>query len=220
MPIYKVLIGVLCTGLLVACGQTYFVKKLNIANVFRVRSTFGPAFHVHTAGPTHIDPRQLSQQPLPSGVTFDPPDCREYASGQTLPPGLRGNMAAIYAEGEGNRFVAIAVETSEPVALDATITQKCQHVTFSGQNVNGTADIVGAPKIDGAQTLGTHRTLQTTMATVARSAEIYDYVAYLGNYLVMVTANPLLVPNHPAALVNVDRAKSLLTDAVAAVRSR
>jgi hypothetical protein len=46
-------------------------------------------------------------------VTFDPPDCCAYASGQTLPPGLTDNMAALSAEGEGNRFIAIAVETSE-----------------------------------------------------------------------------------------------------------
>ena len=53
----------------------------------------------------------------------------------------------------------------------------------------------------------------------ARSGEIYEYVAYLGNYLVMVTANPLMIPNKPAAPVNIDRAKTLLTDAVAALRS-
>jgi hypothetical protein len=213
------LIGLLCTGVLVACGHTHFVKKLNIANVFAVRSTFGPDFSVHTAGPTRIDSKQLSQQPLPSGLTFDPPDCRGYASGQTLPSGLTGDMAALSADGEGNRFIAIAVETSQPVSLDPTITQKCQHVTFSGENVKGTADIVDPPKIHDAQTIGTHRTLQTTLATVAQSGEIYDYVAYLGNYLVMVTANPLMIPNKPAAPVNIDRAQTLLTDAVAAIRS-
>jgi hypothetical protein len=219
VPISKGLIGLLCTGLLVACGHTYFVKKLNIADLFAVRSTFGPDFYVRTAGPTRIDPKQLSQQPLPSGVTFDPPDCRAYASGQTLPSGLTGNMAALSAEGKGNRFIAIAIETSVPVSLDPTITQKCQHVTFSDGNLRGTADIVDAPKIHDAQTLGTHRTLETTLATVAHSGEIYDYVAYLGNYLVMVTANALMIPNKPAAPVDVDRAKTLLTDAVAAIRS-
>jgi hypothetical protein len=61
--------------------------------------------------------------------------------------------------------------------------------------------------------------LETPPATVAQSGEIYDYVAYLGNYLVMVTANPLMIPNKPAAPVNIDRAKTLLTDAVAALRS-
>ena len=89
------------------------MKKLNIANIFAVRSTFWPDFYIHSAGPTRIDPKQVSQQ-LPSEVTFDPPDCRASASGQTLPSGLTGNMAALLAEGEGNRFIAIAVETSDP----------------------------------------------------------------------------------------------------------
>jgi hypothetical protein len=217
---FKLLIGVLCTGLLVACGQTHFVKKLNIANVFAVSSTFGPDFRVHTAGPTRIDPKQLSQQPLPRDVTFDPSECREYASGQTLPRALTGNMAIVSAEGEGNRFTAIAIETSDPVSSDPTITQKCQHVTFSGESVKGTADVVDSPNIPGAQTLGTHRTLETTTATVARSGEVYDYIAYLGNYVVMVTATPRMARGQPPAAVNVDRAKSLLTDAVAALRSR
>jgi Domain of unknown function (DUF5642) len=217
---FKLLVGVLCTGLLVACGQTHFVKKLNIANVFAVGSTFGPDFHVHSSGPTRIDPKQLSQQPLPGDVTFDPSECREYASGQTLPRGLAGAMAIVSAEGEGNRFIAIALEASEPVSLDPTITQKCQHVTFSGENVKGTADVVDAPNIRGAQTLGTHRTLETTTATATRSGEIYDFIAYLGNYVVMVTATPRMARGQPSAAVNVDRAKSLLTDAVAAIRSR
>jgi hypothetical protein len=46
-----------------------------------------------------------------------------------------------------------------------------------------------------------------------------DFVAYLGHYFVLVTANPLMFPNKPVAPVDVDRAKTLLTDAVAAIRS-
>jgi hypothetical protein len=47
---------------------------------------------------------------------------------------------------------------------------------------------------------------------------LYTYVAYLGDYLVVVTANPLPLPNQPVPPVNVQRAQQLLTDAVAAVR--
>jgi Domain of unknown function (DUF5642) len=127
-------------------------------------------------------------------------------------------MAAVSAEGEGNRFIAMAVETSEPVPLDRTITEKCKHVTFSGGNVRGGLDIVDAPRIRRVQTLGTHRTLETTIGGTSHSGELYDYVAYMGRYLVLVTANPLIVPNQPVARIDVARAQRLLTDAVNAIR--
>ena len=36
--------------------------------------------------------------------------------------------------------------------------------------------------------------------------------------MVLVTANPLVIPNQPVAPVDIERAKKLLVDAVAAVR--
>jgi hypothetical protein len=180
-----------------------------------VKSTFGPQFQVASHGPSGIDPKMLAPQKLPDGVAFQPTDCAKYASGQTLPPGLKGNMAAVSAEGEGNRFIAIAVETSERVPFDASAADKCKRVTFAGANVRGVVDVVESPHIDGAQTLGTHRQVQTAVGT----GELYDYVAYLDNYLVVVTANPLVVPKQPVAQVNTQRARDLLAAAVTAVRA-
>jgi Domain of unknown function (DUF5642) len=215
MRIRKALFGVACAGLLAACaGVASPTQSVDIAKVFSVKSTFGPQFHVVTAGPSGIDPKMLAPQKLPDGVTFDPVDCAKYAAGQALPPGLKGNMAAVTAEGEGNRFIAIAVETSDQVPFDAAMTDKCKHVTFTGANLRGVVDVVEAPHADSAQTLGTHRQLKTTVG----SGELYNYVAYLDHYLVMVTANPLVVPNQPVAQVNTQRARDLLTAAVAAVR--
>jgi hypothetical protein len=157
----------------------------------------------------------LGPQKLPDGVAFEPADCAKYAADQALPPGLKGNMAALSAEGEGNRFIAMAIETSDRIPFDASVADKCKHVTFIGGNVRGVVDVVDAPRIDGAQTLGTHRQLQTAVG----SGELYNYVAYLGNYLVVVTANPLVVRGQPVVPVNTQRAQQLLTTAVTAVRS-
>jgi hypothetical protein len=52
----------------------------------------------------------------------------------------------------------------------------------------------------------------------ARTGELYNYVAYLGEYLVIVTANPLVLPDKPVAPVNTEQARGLLTAAVHAVR--
>jgi hypothetical protein len=223
VPFQNTLLSIACVALIAACtaGQSdsSAPERVDIAKVSTVKSTFGPQFKIVTAAPSGIDPKLLAPQRLPEGVTVDPADCAKYAAGQGLPPGLKGNMSALSAEGEGNRFIAIAVETSQTVPFDSAVADKCKHVTFNGPNVNGVVDVVEAPHVDGARTLGTHRVLQATIGGTSRSGELYNYVAYLTNYLVVVTANPLVVPDQPVAAVNVQRAKDLLAASVAAVRS-
>jgi hypothetical protein len=50
------------------------------------------------------------------------------------------------------------------------------------------------------------------------SGELYNYVASFGSILVIVTANPLVLPNQPVAPVNTQRARDLLAAAVKSVR--
>lgn len=214
----KLILAVACATLVAGCNAERVPQKIDIGRLQSVKSTFGADYKVVSTGPTGINPRLLGPQAVPPGVTFDPAECAKYASGQTLPPGLRGNMAAVSAEGEGNRFIAIALETSERVPFDSATTDKCRHVTFTGGAVHGVVDVVDAPHIDRAQTLGLHRVLEATINGNVRSGELYSYAAYLGNCLVLTTANPLIVPNQPVGSVNVQRAQKLFTDAVAAVR--
>jgi Domain of unknown function (DUF5642) len=195
-----------------ACTSTPPPRAADIGKILSVKSTFGPDFKVQTIDKSAIDPKLLSPLQFQQGIKWEPPDCAQYA--WTLPSGLKGNIASVSAEGAGNRFIAMALETSEPVPYDSTIVDKCRHVTFGGQNVRGVVDVIDAPHIDGVQTLGKHRELHTAAA----SGELYTYVAYLDTTLVVVTANPLLAPNQPVPPVNVQRAQRLLTDSVAAVR--
>ena len=60
--------------------------------------------------------------------------------------------------------------------------------------------------------------LQTTVNGKPRSGELYNYVASFGTFLVIVTANPLVVPDQPVAPVDTQRARDVLTAAVAAVK--
>jgi hypothetical protein len=168
-------------------------------------------------GPTGIDPRLLGPQTLPPGMTFDPADCAKAASQQVVPQGMKGNMAAATAEGDGNRFIAMAVETSEAVPRTDPA-QNCQKVGFSGPGMRGLVEVVEAPQIDGVHTVGTHRVLQTTVDGKPRTGELYNYVASFGTFLVIVTANPLVLPDRPVAPVNTQRARDLLSAAVAAVK--
>jgi hypothetical protein len=208
-------------GLLAACSTGQSAEQdfshADIAHVANIKSSFGSQFKVTSVGPTGIDPRLLGPQTLPPGMTFDPADCGKAASQALMPPGVKGNMAATTAEGEGNRFITIAVETSQAVPVSDPA-QNCQKVAFTGPGVRGLVEVVDAPQIGGVHTLGTHRVLQTTVDGKPRTGELYNYVASFGTFLVIVTANPLVVPDKPVAPVNTQRARDVLTAAVAAVK--
>jgi hypothetical protein len=213
------LLAFACALLLAACGggQPADVQA-DIAKVVDLKASFGPEFKTTTVAPTGIDPRLLAPQALPQGVTFDPPDCGKFATGLAVPEGLKGNMAAVTAEGAGNRFIVIAVETSEAITPPEP-GDNCRKVAFAGPGARGLVEVADSPTIDGAKTLGTHRFVQQVVnGKVAGSGELYNYVASFGSYLVIVTANPLVEPGKPVTPTNTEKARELLTAAVAKVR--
>ncbi|KUI26728.1 hypothetical protein AU196_18005 [Mycobacterium sp. IS-1742] len=217
----KKLAATACVGLLAACGSAPGAESdhadADIARISEVRATFGDRFQYRDIAPTGIDPKLLQPQKMPPGMTFQPPDCAKLAEGQLPEADLKGNMAAATAEGEGNRFIAMAVETNSPVPA-ADPGDSCKKVGFSGPGLRGAVEVVEAPHIDGVRTSATHRVLQTVVAGAPRTGELYNYTARFGSYLVIVTANPLVTPGKPVAPVNTERARRLLVDAVAAVQ--
>lgn len=207
----------ICVAVLAGCAEEAQHPVANIGNVVEVKSMFGPEFAVTDVPVTGIDPALLSAQKLPEGVAFDPADCAKFAAGPQFPVGVKGNMAAVQAEGEGNRLIAIALETSEPIPVD-TPGENCRKVTFSGDDVRGSIQAVDAPHIDDVQTQGVHRVLQATVEGKPQTGEIYSYRASFGNYQVIVTANPLVVPGKPVVPVDTERATRMLSEAVAAIK--
>ena len=216
----RTLFALACAALVAACSTGAPPAEnahSDISGILGVKSSFGPDFKVSIVAPTGIDPRLLAPQSLPPAVKFEPPDCAKFATGLAVPAGAKGNMAATTAEGQGNRFIAIAVETSEPVPFTDP-GKGCQKVGFAGPGERGVVEVAESPTIDGVRTLGTHRVVQTVVNGKPASGELYNYVASFGSFLVIVTANPLIQPNQPMAPVNTQRARDLLTAAVAAVR--
>ena len=212
--------AVTCAGLLAACATPAKPVDLSAADIARVtelKADFPPPFTVKTVGPAAIDPRLLTAQKLPAGLTFDPAECGKSAAESTVPEGVKGNMAATTAEGEGVRYIVIAVETSEPVPVSAP-TEQCAKVTFSGAGVRGLVEVVETPQIDGVDTTGTHRVMQAVTAEGPRTGELYNYVARFGNFIVIVTANPLVVADKPVAQIDTKRARDLVTQTVELVR--
>jgi len=208
----------LCAGWVAACSSgSSNPPKTDIGKVLSVKSNFGPAFSVTEVEPTGIDPKLLTGQKLPDGLKFEPADCAKFATGQVVPPGTEGNMAAVSAEGQGNRFIVIAVETNGPMPTIEPGAD-CQKVSFAGGALRGTVEVVDAPKIDGAQTLGVHRVLQTVVNGQTRTGEVFNYSAHFGDYQIIVSANPLVLPDKPVAPVDTKRAGELLAAGVNAIR--
>ena len=212
-----VAIGSVC--LLAACSHpSEAPPSADITKIAQVKSDFGPGYKGRATAKTGIDPKILSPHKLPPGLTFDPPDCASSVVGEDMPAGLQGNMAAVAAEGAGGRFITMAVQTSQPVPFKEP-GHNCKKVAFQGGRVRGLIEVVDVPQIDGTQTLGVHRVLQTVVQGKPRSGELYNYSAHFGDYQVIVTVNPIVVQGQPAKPVDTKQARDLLVKSVAAIRS-
>ena len=214
---FAVAIGSVC--LLAACSHpSEAPPSADITKIAQVKSDFGPGYKVKETAKTGIDPKGLSTHKLPPGLTFHPPDCASFVVGEDMPAGMQGNMAAVAAEGDGGRFITMAVQTSEPVPFKEP-GRNCKKVAFQGGRVRGLIEVVDVPQIDGTQTLGVHRVLQTVVQGKPRSGELYNYSAHFGDYQVIVTVNPIMVQGQPAKPVDTKQARDLLVKSVAAIRS-
>lgn len=211
-------VALLVAGLVAGCASHRGSEiKADIGKISAIKASFGPQFRITEVTPSGIDPRLLAGQNLPDGMSFDPERCAPLAAGQLVPPGTEGNMAAVSAEGEGNRFVVIAVETNEALPV-AEPGPDCRKVTFAGAAARGAVEAVDVPRIEGTQTVGVHRVLQTVIDGKPRIGEVYNYSAHFGDYQVIVSANPLVLPDKPVAAVNTQRARDLLIAGVNAIR--
>lgn len=209
----------LCAQALTGCGGGH--KPYDTTKLFNIESSFGSDFKTQHQGPKDIDPKILGPQKMPPGVTFDPSDCADYAASSGRPPkGIRGKMSMLSINGNGNQFVAIAMQADSDIPFDTSAAEKCKHVSFQAGKLTGYLDEVDAPQIDKAKTSGSHSEIEVTGKDgQQQSRESYTFTAYLGDAMVQVTATPTPVRGQPAAMVDADRAREILVDAVSALRS-
>lgn len=213
---FKKALAVGCVALLAACSSA---GSPDISRLLDLRPEFGQDYNVSSIKKSGFDPKLFANKALPGGLTYQPPECSKFSTGMNLPTDTQGNMAEMTAEGQGNSFILLAVETSTPVPV-ADPGDACKKFTFSGTGLRGTVEKVDAPNIDGVRTLGTHRMLVTMANGRPAIGELYTYVATFDDVMVEVIARPLLTPNAPMPPVNTDKARDLLTKAVAAVRGK
>jgi hypothetical protein len=215
---FKVVLAIASVCVLAGCSSgANTSSNADIAKVVGVKSSFGPDFKVLDRQGA-IDTKLLASSKLPDGLTFDPANCAKVAAAPDMPADMQGNMAAVEAEGNGIRYIVIAMETSKAVPINDP-GKDCGKVAFAGGQVRGLTEVIDAPRIDGTHTQGRHRFVQAVVGRGAYNGQLYDYFAQFGDYRVIVTANPVPVPGQPAAKVDTQRASDLLVKAVNAIRS-
>lgn len=214
----KILSAVVAVCVLAGCSSATHQEEADINKVVGVKSSFGPEYKVSDITERGVNPELLAGRKLPDGLTFDPANCAKVASGPDMPADLQGNMSAVTAEGRGNRFVVIALETSKALPFNDP-GKDCNKVTFTGPQMRGGVQVVDVPQIESTRTLGVHRVMQALTPGGPRTGELYDYSAAFGDYQVIVIANPLVVPDQPVVPVDTQRARDLLVKAVTAVRT-
>ena len=146
-------LALVCAGVLAACRQfrSADLSNADIARVKDVRSSFGPQFKVTEVGADGDRPATARTADTARRYEVRPGRLRDVRRpAQFRLAGVKGNMAATTAEGEGNRFITIAVETSEPIPVDRPA-DNCKKVCFAGGGVRGPVEVVAAPQIDGAR---------------------------------------------------------------------
>jgi hypothetical protein len=214
----KMLLWVVAACVLAGCSSATHQEEADINRVVDVKSSFGPEYKVSDITKQGVNPELLAGRKLPDGLKFDPANCAKVAAGPDMPADLQGNMSAVTAEGRGNRFVVIALETSKALPFNDP-GKDCNKVTFTGPQMRGGVQVVEVPQIESTRTLGVHRVMQALTPDGPRTGELYDYSAAFGDYQVIVIANPLVVPDQPVAPVDTQRARDLLVKAVTAVRA-
>ncbi len=216
---------IVCAGALAACSSAESAEPdlshADIANIKTVRSDLPAPFKVTDIAPTAIDPRILEPQKLPPEIKFDPADCGQFANQQVLPAGVKGNMAALTAEGEGNRFIVIAVETSETGAGQPTPRRTARRSASPGRRCAASSRSSRRRRSTALQTLGVSPRPADRRSTASRApASSTTTSRSFGSLLVIVTANPLVrarqaggAGRHPA------RPRPAQSPGVAAVRA-
>ncbi len=201
---------------LVGCSSHGGATKADITKITAVKSAFSSAYVVDDIAKRDADSKAFGANGLPRGLNFDPPNCARLVIGPEIPEGLHGTTVGVSAQGNGNQFVVMAVQTSPALPWNDP-GHHCNKVTFAGPHEQGSMETVETPDIPDTERLGVRRV--TTVRGSDHRNESYHYVAQFGDYEVTVIASPMMVPGQPPAPIDTQLARDLLAKGVAAIRS-
>jgi hypothetical protein len=180
---------------------------VNPARVERVRPDL-PTGYEFSALPSRVAPVALWG--YGPAWTTDPAPC-----GALADPAGTGAVHGWSASGSGGIVYAVVAEAT--VALDAALVGSCPTWTVSAGHTAGVADLVTAPVIDGAQTMGMTADATTTVeGGIETHSHAETFIAYLGDHAAYVTV--VTDPGSADPSLGPGAASDLLVKTVAAIR--
>jgi hypothetical protein len=186
-------------------------SEVNPANIGRVRGDL----------PTDYEVAELSGPASPvafwgfgPGWVTEPPRCAALAGPATDDATTRG------WSGSGPGGIVHTVVTgspTSPVTLDAAMPAECGQWTVTSGNTTGTVNLIDAPAIEGATTVGMNTVAKTVVeGGTETTSTVYTFSAYLGQYLAFVTVTT--DPGSPNPPLGQEFAADLLVKTVSVLR--
>lgn len=180
---------------------------VNPAHIKRIAGDFPPGYEVHSGVDRGAAPDLTwGLAANAAGVRASPARCAALAD-----PGAGRDHAArgVSGSGAGGIVDAVVVTLSGPVDPDANLVAACAQWTMSAAHTTAGVHLIGAPQVDGAQTLGMVADLRSSVESGTQiDSRAYTFVAYLGDYYAFTTlvtdpgaALPALPPQFAADLL-------------------
>jgi hypothetical protein len=185
--------------------------QLNPAKISRVRSELPAGYEVaDIVGPAS----PAAFWGFKPGWVTEPPQCGVLAGPVTDDATTKG------WSGSGPGGIVHAVVTGSPtapVALDPVLPAECGQWAVMSGNTNGTVNLIDAPAIDDATTVGMDTRAVTVVEGGTETASAaYTFSAYFGDYLAFVTV--VTDPGSPNPPLGQEFAADLLVKTVSALR--
>jgi hypothetical protein len=187
-------------------------RHVDPGNVRRVRRELPPGYEVAPLADVTAPPGIWG---LGGAGAATPPRCAALAD----PAGGHGQRAqGVSGSGAGGTVYAVVVAApSGPVALDQSLVAQCRQWRMTGRRASARIQLVDAPHIDGAETLGMTVEIATSVEGGNEiTSQASTFTAYLGDYYAFTTV--LSDPGSPHAALTQEFAANLLVKTVSAVR--
>ena len=187
-------------------------RHVDPGNIRRVRRELPPGYEVAPLADMTAPP---SIWGLGAAGVATPPRCAALAD----PAGGHGQWAqGISGSGAGGTVYAVVVAApTGPVTLDHALVAQCRQWRMTGRRARAHIQLVDAPHIDDAETVGMTVEIVTSVEggnEIASQAS--TFIAYLGDYYAFTTL--ISDPGSPHAALTPQFAADLLMKTVSAVR--
>jgi hypothetical protein len=195
-----------------APAVTPSARHVDPGNVRRVRRELPPSYEVAPLADVTAPPGIWG---LGGAEAATPPRCAALAD----PAGGHGQRAqGVSGSGAGGTVYAVVVAApTGPVALDQSLVAQCRQWRMTGRRTSARIQLVDAPHIDAAETLGMTVEIMTSVEGGNEiTSRASTFTAYLGDYYAFTTV--ISDPGSPHAALTQEFAADLLVKTVSAVR--